>query len=800
MSKTNERAGASAYEKMGAFYLGRDWTPDSGIGSEPFLYDSKDLTTHGVCVGMTGSGKTGLCVTLLEEAAIDGIPAIAIDPKGDLGNLMLTFPDLKPASFAPWIDPGAAARRGHGVEEEAARVAGLWRRGLGDWGQDGARIARYARSVERRLYTPGGSAGRGLSILGSFAAPRRELLDDAEAYRDRIQGAVGGLLSLLGIDPDPLRSRENILLANLLDYGWREGRDLTPAALVREVQAPPFDRVGVMDLESFYPSAERFELAMMLNNLLASPGFAAWAQGDPLDVGGLLYGPGGRPRLSILSIAHLSDSERMFFLTLLLNEVIGWMRSVPGSSSLKALLYMDEIFGFFPPTAAPPSKRPMLTLLKQARAHGLGVLLATQNPGDLDYKGLANVGTWFVGRLQTERDREKMIEGFRGTGPGTDDPRAVSDRIAGLESRVFLMRNVHEDAPVLFHTRWALSYLAGPLGRDQIRRLNEADREEEGAESRPAADSPTAAGSEARPVLPPKVPECFLPPETTVPPSGERLYAPALLGVARLHYVAARRDLDEWKTIRLLADVPEGERAVDWDGAEPLDASRAVPEEEGLPGARYAPLPAAAARARQYASWRKAFAGYLYREQTMTLWRSRAPRLVSMPGESEDAFRARLVQAAREKRDLDLEKLRKRYGPKLKRLEDRIARARRKVEREKDQYGQQKLQTAISVGATVLGALFGRKVASAGNIGRGTTAMRGAGRAMREKEDIRRAEKDLERYRQDLLDMEAEFQEAREALPDLPDPAEMDVEPLEIKPRKSDIEVTLFSLAWVPDR
>ncbi len=449
------------FEKLGVFYLGRKHDLAEGQTlDELLLYDASDLTTHGVCVGMTGSGKTGLCISLLEEAALDGIPAIVIDPKGDMGNLMLAFDDLQPQSFLPWIDHDEATRNGRTPEEQAAFIAGLWRDGLAQWGQGPERLAAFRDAAEVAIYTPGSTAGLPVSVLSSFAAPPPAVAADAGALGDRIENSVSGLLSLIGIEADPVRSREHILLANILQAAWTQGRSLDLAGLIREIQEPPFERVGVFDLESFYPSKDRFSLAIALNNLLASPGFAAWLQGQPLDIPSLLFAPGGKPRISIMSIAHLSDAERMFFVTILLNEIVSWMRAQTGTSSLRALLYMDEIFGYFPPTAQPPSKKPMLTLLKQARAYGLGVLLATQNPVDLDYKGLANTGTWFIGRLQTERDKMRVLDGLEGASAASGaafDRGQLDSVLSGLGKRVFLMHNVHEDAPVIFQTRWAMS-------------------------------------------------------------------------------------------------------------------------------------------------------------------------------------------------------------------------------------------------------------------------------------------------------------------------------------------------------
>jgi hypothetical protein len=801
------------YEKLGAFYLGRSYDLESGrVGDELTLYDSKDLTTHAVCVGMTGSGKTGLCVTLLEEAAIDGIPAIAIDPKGDLGNLLLNFPELRPADFRPWVDPAEAARKGHTPDEHARATAETWRKGLAAWGQDGARIARLREAADVAIYTPGGSAGIPLSVLRSFAAPPPAVVADADALRERTLSAVSGLLALVGVDADPLRSREHILLSALIDRAWREGRDLDLAALIHGIQSPPFERLGVLDLESFFPSQDRFGLAMTLNNLLASPAFAAWSEGEPLDVGSLLFTPQGKPRLSILSIAHLSDAERMFFVTVLLNEVVAWMRAQPGTSSLRALLYMDEVFGYFPPTANPPSKRPMLTLLKQARAHGLGVVLATQNPVDLDYKGLSNAGTWFLGRLQTERDKARVIEGLEGASAaaGARFDRARTERIlAGLGSRVFLMNNVHEDEPVLFHTRWALSYLRGPLTRDQIARLMQ-DREpavsapaSEIAATTPAREEKqeVAASRSARPVVPPKIEEYFLPVASGAG-AGERLvYRPAVLGVAALHYARSRADVDLWETAALLAPLRDDAAARSpWKAAVPLQEIPTELEDEPEEGAEFAALPAGAARPASYPRWSKMLKTHLYRHRPLSLLRCRDPRALSRPGQPEGDFRAQLRQLRHEKRDLALEKLRKRYAPKVARLQERIRRSEQRVERERSQYQQQKMQTVVSVGATLLGALLGRKLGSVGNVGRATTAARGMGRAGRERGDIARAEETHGALQQQLDALEAEFEQEVARVRETTADAEIACEEFAIRPTKADLAVERVALVWTPWR
>jgi hypothetical protein len=797
----------AGYEKLGAFFLGRRYDLDrSRILDEDLLYEAKDLTTHAVCVGMTGSGKTGLCVALLEEAALDGIPAIAVDPKGDLGNLLLTFPELQPADFLPWVDPAEAARNGRTPAEHARWTAELWKRGLAEWGQSGERIARLREAADLAIYTPGGTAGIPLTVLRSLAAPPPQVAGDEDALRERTLSAVSGMLALLGVEADPIRSREHILLSALVGRAWREGRDLDLASLIREIQAPPFERLGVLDLESFFPSKDRFELAMTLNNLLASPAFSAWSRGDPLDVGRLFHTAEGKPRLAILSIAHLSDAERMFFVTVLLNEVVAWMRSQPGTGSLRALLYMDEVFGYFPPTANPPSKTPMLTLLKQARAYGLGVVLATQNPVDLDYKGLSNAGTWFLGRLQTERDKARVIEGLEGASAaaGAAFDRARTERIlAGLGSRVFLMNNAHEDEAVVFHTRWALSYLRGPLTRAQISELMATRKETTAAPVQPAAAAPEAAPAAAstRPVVPPKVEEYFLPAAGKAGTQGKLVYRPAALGVATLHYTKAGTEIDVWRSVSLLAPL-RGDEALGmpWEDATPLEEG--APDLDGEPeeSAEFASLPAEAARPASYVRWSKMLRTHLYRSCPLLVWRSSDPRAMSRPGASEGEFRAQLRQMLHEKRDLEIEKLRKRYAPKLAHLGDRIRRAEQRVERERSQYQQQKMHTAVSVGATVLGALFGRKLGSVGNIGRATTAARGASRAARERGDVARALEDTEALQQQLRELESELETRLEALREQADDSKVVCEELPIRPRKSDLSVERVALVWTPWR
>jgi hypothetical protein len=826
------------YEKLGVFYLGCRYDLGQQARTDDLvLYDSKDLVTHAVCVGMTGSGKTGLCLALLEEAAIDGIPALLIDPKGDLANLMLTFPELRPEDFAPWVNEEDARKKGLAPADFAAQQAELWRGGLADWGQSGERIRRLRQAADVIVYTPGSTAGVPVSILKSLAAPAAALLDDTELLRERINTTATSLLGMVGIEADPIQSREHILLSTIFDRAWRQGQDLDLPAIIRQVQSPPITQIGVLDLETFYPAKERFGLVMALNNMLASPGFSAWLEGEALDIDQLLYTPAGRPRLAILSIAHLGDAERMFFVSLLLNQVLGWVRAQSGTTSLRAVLYMDEIFGYFPPVANPPSKAPLLTLLKQSRAFGLGIVLATQNPVDLDYKGLSNTGTWFIGRLQTERDKARVLEGLEGAAAsagGQFDRQAMEQILAGLGNRVFLMNNVHEDAPDIFQTRWVMSYLRGPLTRTQIKTLMDPIKALQQAPTpAPAAATPAAAAdtalassgvpaaapaaapspeitaaapvevalapqATARPSVPPEVTQLFVPPRGSAPAGARLVYRPALVGLARVNFVDSKTRVDVTRAQTVLTPVTDDVIPVEWSAGRAVDIDANDLEKEPRSEAQFADLPAAAVKPKNYAAWTKDLVSWLYANESLELYISQKLKLVSRPEESERDFRIRLQQAAHEARDGAADKLREKYAPKIASLQERIRVAQQAVEREKAQAKQQQVQTAISFGATLLGAFVGRKAVSASSVGRATTAARGVSRSAKEQQDIERAGDTVEALQKRLAELESSFKTELDALEAAADAQTEALETLTIKPKKTNIAVQLLALAWTP--
>ncbi|MCC7177629.1 MAG: ATP-binding protein [Acidobacteria bacterium] len=819
------------YEKLGLFYLGKQYDIQARARTDvPVLYDSSDLVTHAVIVGMTGSGKTGLGIDLMEEAAIDGIPVLAVDPKGDLANLLLTFPGLSGAEFAPWVNQDEARAAGQTPEAYGAAEAAKWAKGLADWGQDGERITRLKGAADFVVYTPGSTMGRPVSIVESFAAPPASVVDDPDLLGDRVSTAATSVLTLAGVDAEPLRSREHVLVSTLFADAWKAGQDMDLAGLIGAVQNPPIERIGVMDLEAFFPAKDRFTLAMQLNQLLAAPSFAAWLQGDPLDIDAMLYTPEGKPRVAVVSIAHLDDHERMFFVSLLLNELVAWMRAQRGTSSLRALVYFDEIFGFLPPVANPPSKAPLLKLLKQARAFGVGLTLATQNPVDLDYKALSNCGTWMLGRLQTERDKARVLDGLEGVAASSGegfDRAALDQLLSSLGKRIFLLHNVHEKHPVVFETRWTLSYLRGPMGRDEIRRLcgsadaaSRATVSDSGvarppqspADSVPSAlsapsaapapsglSAPSAApapsalsASSAAPVLDPQIKQLFIP-----SPAGSVL-SPSVLGVARVSYSDAKLGIDETRDVALVTPIADGAVAVDWEHAEP--ASFDVDHLETRPpaGVAFAPLPAAAARARSYAAWETAFARWAGQTQAIELLRSVRAKVTSAPDESERAFRIRVTEAMHEGRDAALEKVRAKHAAKIRTAEDKVRRAQAAVERESQQAAESKVSTAVSFGATVLGALLGRKAVSASTLGRATTAAKGMGRMSREAADVARAEANVEALTQQLADLQAALEAEMQAVGQQWDPATDELERVVVKPKRGGVSVQLFGLVWQP--
>jgi hypothetical protein len=812
-------------ERLASFYLGQmyDLTQKRMLDTAVH-YDARDLTTHAVCLGMTGSGKTGLGVILLEEAALDKVPSLVIDPKGDMTNLLLTFPHLRPEDFRPWVNADDARRKGVALDAYAGQVADLWREGLNSSGQGPDRIRRLKECAEFTIFTPGSSAGHRVSILHTLKAPAIAWDANSELLRDKIESIVSALLALLGIKADPVRSREHILLANIFEHAWRNGQDLDLAHLILHIQKPPFTQLGVFPLDTFFPETERMELAMLLNGLIASPTFADWIEGQPLDVNSLLYSPTGKPRVSVLYIAHLPEVERQFFVTLLLEQVLSWMRTQSGTTSLRALLYMDEVFGYLPPHPSnPPSKKPLLALLKQARAFGLGLILTTQNPVDLDYKALSNAGTWFIGRMQTDRDKQRLLDGLEGIqeGKGGASRAELDKTISTLRSRVFLLHNVHRDTPFIFHTRWAMSYLRGPLTRDQVQDL----LGEQAVPVPPPPTPPQAAlppqpqpepvpaqpYNEVPPQLPSIVKQVFLPVQVPLEIAlaelgsdrgwsarseaerqGYLVYEPALIGLAQLRFPHAKSRQAHSAAVVYLLSVAGESYVVDWSaGQVQLDIDDVDRKPE--PDAYFAELPADLGTAKRLNALKDEFADYLYYNSALILQYNPHFKLYSMFGESAKAFQRRCRQAAKGSLDAEAQKLKTKYKRELDRIQDRLQREERELERDEIEYDARKQEELLSGIESVFGFFGGRRLST-----RLSTASRRRRMTRQAKADIKESEDVIEELEQQLAELEEEATRELEDLTAKWSALIDEVEQEEVRPRRADVRIDLFALAWIP--
>ena len=791
------------YEALGSFYLGRSYDIKKGqLEDELVLYDSKDLVTHGVVLGMTGSGKTGLCLSILEEAAMDNVPAIVIDPKGDISNLMLTFPDFQGGDFRPWINEGDAVKKGMSADDYAEKTARQWEDGIGSWGQSSDRVRQFKEKCDINIFTPGSKAGIPVSILSSLEVPPFEVLDDGELLGDRIESTVSSLLSLIGVDTDPIQSPEAVVLATIFNHCWQAGEGLTLESIIRHLQKPPFTKVGVIDVDSFMNAKSRQKLALKFNALLASPGFSTWMEGAALDIDELMYTKEGKPRVSIFSIAHLSDTERMFFVSLLLNQMLGWMRTQSGTTSLRALLYMDEIYGYLPPRGNPPSKKPMMTILKQGRAFGLSCLFATQNPVDLDYKALSNIGTWWLGRLQTEGDKRRVLDGLEGAAASQDgsfDRKKMEVLLAGLGSRVFLMNNVHDEAPTVFHVRWVMSYLCGPLTRGKIKELMDPKREQFlpakkatavqslNPMAMPGSVVKSNTAKSERPIVGSGVTEYFAPFST----EAEGItYFPSLLREAEVHFSSSKYDLDGAKPLRFVNAMSE--QGIDWEKDEecklPLKSLGDAPRK----GASFEVLPGFAMQAGNYKQVSKDFADYIYRNERVEILYAPVLKLYSKLGESEEGFRVRLSTSARELRDEAVEKLRDKYESKIRTKMNQIERAEHTLMKEESESSSANWQIGAKIVGGLLGGLFGGRRSSS------SSAVTSASRAYKQRSDVKVAKRKIRDLEEDQADLEGELREEIAELKVEYDSSQLKLEKKSVKPFKKDISITSVALLWLP--
>jgi hypothetical protein len=726
-------------------YLGKEVDPKKGAPGSRVDLDPADLLTHGMIVGMTGSGKTGLAIAMIEEALRQGVPVLAIDPKGDLGNLLLLFEKLDAAAFTPWIDADAARREGKSVEALGAETAAAWSKGLADWGLGAADVAALKQARDAVIYTPGSTAGVPLNILQSLDAPSVPFESAAEDLRDEIAGIASGLLGLLHIDADPIQSREHILISAIVEAAWRKGKGLSLEALITSVATPPFDKLGALPVETVYPAKERQGLMMSLNNLLASPSFEGFRAGEPLDIETMFHAPGGKPRLSIVYTAHLSDEERLFVTALLLDKVKTWMRRQSGTSELRALVYMDEVFGYFPPTANPPTKRPLLTLLKQARAQGVGVVLATQNPVDLDYKALANMGTWLVGTLQTEQDRARLHDGLVGSGASA---AAVDALLAATRKRVFLLHDVHRPAPCLMQSRWAMSYLRGPLTRDEIGRLM-AGRQ--ASSSAPSASAATVAGP---PVVPSPLRHNFF------KKYGGELADPHLL----VKYAVRYKGVPE--SVALRAYPLAGSTAAEIFEAEPLVPEESAVSTEAPNGVRYGDLPGFVVEGGAK-GLEKALKDRLADKLGVTLYLDPVTKETSLPGESKEAFGVRLKSEG---------------GGGDDKLQDQLDKKKRDLALKEQELTGRKTEKWTAIGTAILsniGLFTGRK-----------RTISGASTVLTKNRLENTAEARVDALRAEVADLEARLADLGSV-----DAGRFEERPL--VPGRGDVKILRYDLLWV---
>ncbi len=738
---------------------------------------------------MTGSGKTGLGIGIIEEAAMDNIPSIVIDPKGDMGDLCLVDPTFSAAVFEPWVRDEAIAK-GEDPLVYAGETAEAWKMGLDSWGEDTSRVEKFAK-VKKTIYTPGSSAGVSINIMASMEVPPAEVMDDSDMLASFLKSTVSSLLSLVGIEADPIDSKEYILLAQIVSAGWMAGSSMSIEELIGSVINPPFKKVGVLPLDRYYPQSERFKFATKLNAVIASPSFSSWLKGDDLDIQKLLYDDEGKAKIAIFSIAHLTDDERMFFVTLLLNKYIAWMRRQSGTSSLKTLLYMDEIFGFFPPIKNPPSKEPMLLLLKQARAYGVGVVLSTQNPVDLDYKGLSNIGTWFIGRLQTTQDIDRVIDGLGGKSGSDFDKQEIRRYLSNLQKRTFFLKSAHLDDIRLFTTRWVMSYLKGPLKKKEIDQLMQFQKEENAEQAVSSVDATRAEGSneedyEAYNTLDHSIPRYY-----EIDASGRDRYLPTLGAKIRVGFFSQSRGIDEVEEETIALALEASDHSVDWELAQEDEIDFSRFPRQAPADAKLKKIPDFIREDKGLRSVKKILEETLYQQRKLELYRCKSPKMESSPYESQADFKVRLQDRLNDKKEEEIDRLKERYEKRGTVLQDRLRRAEARVEKEESDVSSKTTDTMISAGMAVLGALFGHR--STAKIG--TTLNKGS-RILKERGDVDRAEQRADEAQKKIDDLGYELEEKIDDLADRYDIENCEISTFAIKPRRSDIGVEEIALVW----
>ncbi len=765
---------SSIYEKLDLFYLGKDLDRITMKPTDVLtLIKNKAFTTHAAIIGMTGSGKTGLGVGLIEEASLDNIPSIIIDPKGDMGNLCLIDSEFDPASFAPWVKDEAISKQRDPLDY-AKEIAASWKEGIKSFGQDKDRAAKF-QAVAKTIYTPGSSAGVSVNVMSSLDAPPIEISGDNDLFSMYLKTTVFSLLALLDIEADPVNSKEYILLSQIVSDSWMSNQNIGIETLISSIINPSFDKIGVLRLDDYYPADARFALASKFNALIASPHFQAWMQGEVLDIQKLLYDENGKAKVAIFNISHLNDSERMFFVSLLLNRYTAWMRLQSGTEILKTIFYMDEIFGFFPPSKNPPSKEPMLLLLKQARAFGIGMILSTQNPVDLDYKGLANIGTWFIGRLQTTQDIDKIIDGLSGQIGASFNKDEIRSIISNLPKRSFFLKSIHLDDIRLFGTRWALSYLKGPLKREEIMSLMDSQK------TTPVKQKPidTVMHTTIEP-LDESIPQYF--------EQGIESFKPTIGAKASIYYYQQTKGIDEKKEFFVNLPLDEKDSHLDWSNIskDNVDFSRFSTQTPS--SASFASLPEIIKSDKGLKKTTASLIDWLYQNENMEILACKSLKLESKPNESRADFIVRVNDAIRVKKDEAISKLTAQFKVKEKSLSDKLNRANEQIEKEKiDSSG-----SIVSTGIAVLGALFSGS-SSASKIGK---VVSHGSKLFKDSSDVNRAKEKAELIQNEIKELEEELEKRADEIASLFVIENYEIESINIKPRKSDIDIILCAVVW----
>jgi DNA helicase HerA-like ATPase len=776
------------YESLKLFYIGKQQVDGKKM---PLVYQNKDLLTHAAIIGMTGSGKTGLGISLLEEAAIDNIPSIIIDPKGDMTNLLLTFPNLEASDFEPWIEEQEAINSGKTVQEFAQSRANLWKKGLEDDFQDASRIEKLKNSADFTIYTPGSDAGVQISILSSFKAPSKEVLEDNELLVSLINSTVSSILALIEEKADS-NSKESILLSSIFLNQFKEQKDLSLEELINLIVNPPFSKIGVFDLETFFSQSDRLKLALKLNGIIANPSFSTWIEGETLDISKLLYDENGKAKVNIFSIAHLNDTQRMFFVTILLNQMVAWMRRQEGTTSLKALLYMDEIFGYFPPLGNPPSKQPMLTLLKQARSFGIGIILSTQNPVDIDYKGLSNIGTWFLGRLQTKQDIDRVIDGLSSASEGINKAQ-IASMLSNLEKRNFILNNINDDGIKVFETRWALSYLKGPIPKDGIKKLMSSKKSSKKDENKIVENqnnhSIDVSKGISKPILMSGINEIY-----SYKSQNSNYYMQAyLLCSSSVRYVNSTKTIDVEEFVRYKFYLDENMKEINFDEKEEIEYTNFEVKEKS--NSCYYEVPNFVKNGKDLKQIERDFTDYLYRTSKLSVYKIDSLKLSSKQDETLNDFKIRVQDRLNEKIDLELEKIKTKYLKDSDSLDLKLSKLYEKLDKEQREANASTTDTLLNIGTSILGAFFG-KGSAASNLGKVASGARGANKILKERNDIKVVENEINFLIEQKNTLQTTLENEVSKIKEQNSISNLQIEEIFINPKRSDIFNVKLELLW----